>query len=178
MPSEDLETLEKAKQENERLKEAQKSLIEGIQLLNKQLEEEVANKQVAIEQNSVTGGIKVTLQQAILFSSSSFEIDQEGADDILRRVVSGLDKKHTMINIVGHTDNLPVAKKWRSKFSDNWDLSSRRAGEVARFLIWGAGYPKKNITVIGRADVEPAASNATEKGRAKNRRIEILIEKK
>ena len=166
---------EQQEKENKKLKEAQKSLIEGIQLLNKQLEKEVAKKQVSIEENQTTGGIKVTLQEAILFPSNTYEIDQEGAADILRKLSSGLDKNNTNIQIVGHTDNLPITKKWRDKFSDNWDLSARRAGEVARFLIWGAGYPKEKITVIGRSDVEPVASNKTEEGRSKNRRIEILI---
>ena len=168
---------EQQEKENKKLKEAQKSLIEGIQLLNKQLEKEVAKKQVSIEENKTTGGIKVTLQEAILFPSNTYEIDQEGAADILRKLSSGLDKNNTNIQIVGHTDNLPITKKWRDKFSDNWDLSARRAGEVARFLIWGTGYPKEKITVIGRADVEPVGSNNTEEGRAKNRRIEILISK-
>ena len=75
----------------------------------------------------------------------------------------------------GSSDNVPVSKKWRSQFSDNWDLSSRRAGEVARYLIWGTGFPRENITVSGRADVEPVASNNTKEGQAQNRRIEIFI---
>lgn len=174
------EQADKAEQlqlENAQLKQNQDSLIQAVSQLNEQLEQEIGNKQVSVVQNGKTGEIKVTLQQAILFPSNSYEIDQEGAADILRKVVSSLN--HTgnkvKLNIVGHTDNLPIAKKWRSKFSDNWDLSARRAGEVARFLIWGAGFPRENITITGRAEVEPVDTNKTEKGRAKNRRIEIFI---
>ncbi len=165
--------------ENEKLKQSKASLQQSVAELNKQLEQEVTAKQVLIEQNEQTGVIKVTLQQDILFSSGSFKIDQEGAADILKKVIESIDNNdgQVMLRIVGHTDNLPVAKKWRKQFSDNWDLSARRAGEVARYLTWGLGFPRENITVAGRADVEPVASNDTPEGRAKNRRIELFIEK-
>jgi chemotaxis protein MotB len=162
--------------ENLRLKEEQDSLKESLTELNSQLAQEVADKQVLIEQNAQTGTIKVTMQQDILFPSASFEIDQQGAVDMLRKVVGSLDGENTL-RIVGHTDNLPVSKKWRDKFSDNWDLSARRAGEVARFLIWGAGFPAEKIEVVGKAAVEPVADNTTEEGRALNRRIELFIQK-
>jgi chemotaxis protein MotB len=170
---------EQLQAENEKLKQSRASLQQSVNELNKQLEQEVKAKQVLIEQNEKTGAIKVTLQQDILFSSGSYKIDQAGAADILKKVVESIDNKDgkTMLRIVGHTDNLPVAKKWRKQFSDNWDLSARRAGEVARYLTWGLGFPKENITVAGRADVEPVASNDTPEGRAKNRRIELFIEK-
>ncbi len=165
--------------ENEKLKQSKASLQQSVAELNKQLEQEITAKQVLIEQNEQTGAIKVTMQQDILFSSGSYKIDQEGAADILKKVVESIDNNdgQVMLRIVGHTDNLPVAKKWRKQFSDNWDLSARRAGEVARYLTWGLGFPRENITVAGRADVEPVASNDTPEGRAKNRRIELFIEK-
>jgi len=163
-------------QENATLKQEQKSLQQSITELNSQLEQEVNDKQILIEQNAQTGTIKVTLQQDILFPSGSYHIDQEGAVDLLRKVVESLDGQNNL-RIVGHSDNLPVSKKWRDKFSDNWDLSARRAGEVARFLIWGAGFPAESIEVVSRSDVEPIASNDTKEGRALNRRIELFIQK-
>ncbi len=163
-------------QENAQLKRERKSLSKSIHELESQLEQEIADKQILIEQNEQTGIIKVTMQQDILFPSGSFEIDQEGAADMLRKVVASLDGKNKL-RVVGHTDNLPVSRNMRDKFSDNWDLSARRAGEVARFLIWGTGFPAERIEVIGKAAVEPIADNSTEEGRALNRRIELFIEK-
>jgi len=165
------------KSENTQLKLEQGTLVQAVDQLNEQLEQEIADKQVLIEQNTKTGGVKVTLQQEILFSSGSYEIDQQGAANILKKVVESITNSGNTPNlqIVGHSDNLPVSKKWRKQFSDNWDLSSRRAGEVARYLTWGLGFPRENITVAGRADVEPVASNETKEGRARNRRIELLI---
>ena len=163
-------------QENAQLKQERESLSKSVYELESQLEQEIADKQILIEQNAQTGIIKVTMQQDILFPSGSFEIDQEGAASMLRKVVASLDGNNKL-RIVGHTDNLPVSRDLRDKFSDNWDLSARRAGEVARFLIWGTGFPAENIEVVGRAHVEPVASNDTPEGRAKNRRIELFIEK-
>ncbi len=162
--------------ENARLKEEQASLRESVAELHTQLEQEIADKQILIEQNAQTGTIKVTMQQDILFPSGSYKIDQEGAADILKKIVSSLDGENTL-RIVGHSDNLPVSKKWHDKFSDNWDLSARRAAEVARFLIWGAGFPASRIEVVGKAATEPVAENSTEEGRALNRRIELFIQK-
>ena len=170
---------EQLQAENDSLKKDRDSLMKSVNTLNQQLEQEITAKQVLIEQNEQTGVIKVTLQQDILFSSGSFKIDQTGAADILKKVIESIDNNDgkIMLRIVGHTDNLPVAKKWRKQFSDNWDLSARRAGEVARYITWGLGFPRESITVAGRADVEPVASNDTAEDRAKNRRIELFIEK-
>ncbi|HIP07390.1 MAG TPA: hypothetical protein EYG66_05965 [Mariprofundaceae bacterium] len=168
--------VDQLEQENSLLKQERESLAQSINQLNTQLEQEITEKQVLIEQNAQTGTIKITMQQNILFPSGSFEIDQEGAAEMLRKVISSLDGENKL-RIVGHTDSLPVAKKWRSKFSDNWDLSARRAGEVARFLIWGAGFSPENIEVVGRAHMEPIANNATEEGRSLNRRIDLFIKK-
>lgn len=180
---EDLQVLQdKAKQaealqkENTQLKQERASLLQSVKQLNQQLEQEIIDKQVLIEQNAQTGTIKVTMQQDILFPSGSYRIDQAGAADLLNRVAESLDGNN-ILSIVGHTDNLPVSEKWRGQFSDNWDLSARRAGEVARYFIWGTGFPSENIEVVGHASIEPVASNDTAEGRALNRRIELFIKK-
>lgn len=135
---------------------------------------ELLSQQTLVEQN--VDDLKVTMQQEVLFNPSSFKISKEGRK-ILKQVVNvlaGLDE-NKRINIVGHTDNMPVHKKWRQQFMDNWDLSARRAAEVARFFIWGYGIAPERISVTGRAHVQPVASNDTKEGRAKNRRIELFI---
>ncbi len=167
---------ESLQKENAKLKQERASLLQSVTQLNQQLEQEILDKQVLIEQNEQTGTIKVTMQQDILFPSGSYRIDQVGAADLLKRIAESLDGNN-ILSIVGHTDNLPVSEKWRGQFSDNWDLSARRAGEVARYLIWGAGFPPENIEVVGHANIEPVASNDTPEGRALNRRIELFIKK-
>jgi len=167
---------EQLQAENTKLKQEQTSLMQTVSQLNNQLEQEIENKNIIIEQNKETGIIKVTLQQDVLFPSGSYKLNRVKANAILKKVASSLDGVNKL-RIVGHTDNMPVSKKWREQFTDNWDLSARRAGEVARYFIWGFGFPAENIEVVGRAHVNPVASNDDAKGRALNRRIELFITK-
>lgn len=153
------------------------ALQQTISELNLRLAEEISEKQVLIEQ-SAQGDVRVTLQQSILFDSASFEIDAQGYAVLQKVADSMLNLSHDQnILIIGHTDNMPVSKKWRDMFTDNWDLSARRAGQVARHLIWGQGFAPATISVVGKAHTQPIASNDTEEGRAQNRRIEIFIKK-
>lgn len=79
------------------------------------------------------------------------------------------------ITISGHTDNVPVQRS--NPFASNQGLSEARAETVAKALE-AAGIPADIITAEGRADTDPVADNSTREGRAKNRRIEIRIEKR
>jgi chemotaxis protein MotB len=74
------------------------------------------------------------------------------------------------VNARGHTDNVPPDQT--SPYKDNWELSTARAVSVAKELIKNAIDPKK-ITASGKAEFDPITSNATEEGRAKNRRVEL-----
>ena len=74
--------------------------------------------------------------------------------------------------IEGHTDNVPYGGK--GAVEDNWDLSTKRATAVARILTANNVSPKQ-ITAAGRSKFLPVASNATISGKAKNRRIEIIL---
>jgi len=75
------------------------------------------------------------------------------------------------IDIVGHTDADPIKK---SKWKDNWELSTQRALSVVRYLI-KRGIPEDRIRASGCGAARPIASNATVSGKAKNRRVEIVV---
>ncbi len=126
----------------------------------------------------VIDAVKVALPQAVLFASGSAQISPAG-ERVLAKVAKGLRAapKSSLIRIVGHSDSRPVAGKLRNHFTDNWVLSAARAAAVARVFIWGENINKSRIRVEGVADVEPVADGATAAGRAKNRRIEIFVEK-
>ena len=80
------------------------------------------------------------------------------------------------IVVYGYTDNKPVGKELKKKgIVDNLDLSSKRANEVVRYLI-ARGINPNIISAKGRGDTHPVAANTTLKGRAQNRRIEVVIE--
>ncbi|HID79533.1 MAG TPA: flagellar motor protein MotB [Aquificales bacterium] len=91
---------------------------------------------------------------------------------LLKRVCDLLKRLHVPIRIEGHTDSKPIYRY--PKIVDNWDLSLLRAIYVAKYFIkWG--FPEDKISVGGYADTEPIAPNNTPEGRAKNRRIDIVI---
>ncbi len=91
---------------------------------------------------------------------------------LLKEVCKILKARNLDLRIEGHTDNRPIYKY--PLIVDNWDLSLLRAITIVQyFLRWG--YPKNKLSAAGYADTHPIASNKTPQGRAKNRRIEIVI---
>ena len=76
------------------------------------------------------------------------------------------------IDIVGYTDNTPIHS---SKFANNWELSAYRALNILRYFIH-CGYDKKLLSAEGRGEYDPIAPNDTPQNRAKNRRVEFVID--
>jgi type VI secretion system protein ImpK len=79
------------------------------------------------------------------------------------------------VSVVGHTDSNPVSAS--NPFASNEGLSRARAETIARILV-ASGAPADRVRAEGRAAAEPVATNATREGRALNRRVEILVEKR
>jgi chemotaxis protein MotB len=79
------------------------------------------------------------------------------------------------IQVSGHTDSNPISDKLTQQFPTNWELSVARAVNVVRFLQEKANVPPKNLTATGYGQYHPIASNKSNAGRARNRRIEILL---
>jgi chemotaxis protein MotB len=79
------------------------------------------------------------------------------------------------IQVSGHTDDSPIADKLKDTFPTNWELSVSRAVNVVRFLTESAKVPSKRLVAAGYGEFHPIATNANPTGRARNRRIEILL---
>ncbi len=79
------------------------------------------------------------------------------------------------VRIVGHTDNVPLGRIWRKKYRNNQGLSLARAGAVRDYFVVVEGLPAERFEVQGKGASEPLAPNTTEAGRARNRRVEILL---
>ncbi len=111
------------------------------------------------------------LTDNLLFASGSATL-QPGADNLLAEVAQllNLDSSHP-ITVEGHTDNQPISN---AQFPSNWELSTTRATNVVRFLI-SQGVNRYRLGAVGYADLHPIASNATAAGRARNRRVEIVL---
>ena len=82
--------------------------------------------------------------------------------------------ENKVIRVVGHTDNVQIAKSLQKTFPTNWELSVARATTVVRFLQ-EVGISPDSLIASGRGEYEPLASNDTEEGRKQNRRIEIIL---
>ena len=113
----------------------------------------------------------VELPEGILFDSGRDEIKDDGEATLTE--VAGVLKEieNRQFQIAGHTDNVPLRRR---RGRTNWELSSQRAVNVARFLI-AQGVPANRISAAGYADTQPVASNETDEGRQQNRRIEIVL---
>ena len=109
----------------------------------------------------------VTMPQDILFEVDSAVVDPALQSDL--RVLAGslLDFPDSNVLIFGHTDSTGPAEY-------NRDLSERRAGSVARVMV-RSGVSPSRISTVGLGESDPIASNATARGRAQNRRVEIVI---
>ena len=118
------------------------------------------------------GTITVTLPNAILFDSGKATLKKATSTE-LDHIRSVLQAKYSgkQVDVVGHTDSDPIKK---SKWKDNWELSAQRALTVARYLI-EHGIPNDNIRAVGCGESRPIASNATDSGKKKNRRVEIVV---
>jgi len=140
--------------------------------LRQQFEQELQQKQITISslKDRMTV-INVTAE--ILFGSGSARLKPKGKK-VLKLIAQNLNK-HTdrMVSIEGHTDNIPVVRY--SPYPTNWELSSARAASAARYLEDEAGVAAGRMQVVGHGEHRPVASNATARGRAINRRIEIVL---
>lgn len=91
---------------------------------------------------------------------------------VLARIRERLAATTGQIEVAGHTDNQPIETE---RFRSNWELSSARAVSVAHELMQGGSIPPGRLVVSGHADTMPLASNDREEGRARNRRVEIVV---
>lgn len=115
-------------------------------------------------------GVVITFPDALLFSSGSAELKPE-AYDALTRIAEKLKEIPGKVAIEGHTDNVPISS---SIYKSNWELSAARASSVLHFLLQKGLNPDR-FMIAGYGEYRPVASNDTEEGRAKNRRVELII---
>ena len=176
--------------ESDRLAELQSKLSERSARVD-QLENLIAAKEAAMQQlkdavsaalqgfegkgltvERKNGKVYVSMENKLLFSSGSWAVNSEGQRAVNN--LAGVLKQNPDIDVLieGHTDNVPYGGK--GVLIDNWDLSTKRATAIVRILI-NNNVPEKQVTAAGRGEFMPVASNASSTGKAKNRRIEIIL---
>jgi chemotaxis protein MotB len=118
--------------------------------------------------------LTVDVAEQLFFDSGKATLKDSGKA-VLKEVAAAMKGyEDKAIRVVGHTDNVPIAKAWREVFPSNWELSAARATTVVRFLQ-EAGIEPERLIATGRAEYAPVAPNDSEDGRQKNRRIEITL---
>ncbi len=137
------------------------------------LEDEIHRGEVTI--NTLKNKLTVNLVQEILFDSGSADLSPSGEQVIAQvgEILKDVDDKN--IRIEGHTDNYKISKRLQQKFPSNWELSAARSANVVRFLQQKVGIPGKKLILCAYGPFRPVATNSTEQGRAKNRRIQIVL---
>lgn len=115
--------------------------------------------------------VRLASQGSFVSGSSNL---QPGFAGLLTRVGNSLSVTSGKVRVEGHTDNIPVA--FSERFNSNWDLSAARSASVADFFADNSELDQSAITVAGFADTRPIESNNTAAGRARNRRIEVIVD--
>jgi len=118
----------------------------------------------------VDEGVSLEVRDNILFAPGSADLTSEGRT-VLDGLVEVLKGHRGIVSIEGHSDNVPIASE---RYPSNWELSSGRASGVARYLI-DKGLSPDQLRAVGYADTRPLAANDTPEGRARNRRVTIVI---
>jgi chemotaxis protein MotB len=141
--------------------------------MENQMRSTLESKDVTISE--LRGSLTVNILDRVLFASGEAELKPEG-EQVLAQLASVLTQ-HTnrQIYVIGHTDNVPIRGSLFGKFSSNWELSTARATAAVRYLTEKAGVNPEMLAAVGYGEYHPIASNATPEGRAKNRRIAIVI---
>ena len=145
------------------------------------LDRHIIKMQDVLFEDISKGRLEIMLKDDVLLvrldSQDSFDSGKARLKPVAKIFLDKLGKilntSSARIRIEGHTDDMPVM--FSESFVSNWDLSTARASSVAAFFIMGSGISQSRVVVAGFSDSKPLESNATKEGRAKNRRIEIIV---
>ena len=135
------------------------------------LQSELDSGKVRIEQ--LANGIRLELADEILFASGSARLDDHGRE-ILAKVAAQVTGLSHSVQVVGHTDDLPIRSTLQQRYPSNWELGGARAASVVR-LLNEEGVEGRRLNAISYGEFDPATANDSEAGRERNRRIEIRL---
>jgi len=130
-------------------------------------------KGLTVEQRN--GKVYVSMENKLLFGTGSWAVGTEGKTAVVAvgKVLS--DNPEISVLIEGHTDDDKILGNIGGGIENNWDLSTKRATAIVNILAENKGINKQNLTAAGRGEFAPLMSNDTQEGKAKNRRIEIIL---
>ncbi len=128
-------------------------------------------KGLTVEQRD--GKVYISMENKLLFSSGSWAVGEEGRTAVNQLGNVLATNPDIAVLIEGHTDNVPYTGN--GQLSGNWDLSTKRATAIVNILRENQSINPENLTAAGRGEYAPIASNESSAGKAKNRRIEVIL---
>jgi chemotaxis protein MotB len=128
-------------------------------------------KGLTVEQRN--GKVYVSMENKLLFKSGSWSVGSDGRKAIVQLGKVLGENPDIAVLIEGHTDNVPFSNG--GQISGNWDLSTKRATSIIEILSENDAINLENLTAAGRSEYAPIATNETTEGKAKNRRIEVVL---
>lgn len=139
------------------------------QRLESEMRAALQSRDIAISE--LQGKLTVNILDRILFDSGEATLKAEGMHvlDQVAKVLARFESRQ--VQVFGHTDNVPI----RLRFPSNWELSTARAVSAVRYLTEKAGVDPRRLSAVGCGEFQPIADNATSEGRAKNRRIALVV---
>ncbi len=173
--------LESIKQELEnkisRIEELENLIAEKENAMNS-LKETISNALLNFQGKGLTvelrnGKVYVSLENKLLFNSGSWTVGTQGVEAITKLAAVLADNDDIDILIEGHTDNVPY--NGNNFLKNNWDLSTKRATAIVELFEKNTDIDLRKLTAAGKGEHSPITSNDTPEGRAKNRRIEIVL---
>ncbi|WP_026703740.1 OmpA/MotB family protein [Flavobacterium soli] len=129
-------------------------------------------KGLTVEQKN--GKVYVSMENKLLFQTGSWAVGSEGKKAVTELGKVLADNPDISVLIEGHTDNDKFAGAM-GQIENNWDLSTKRATAIVGILAENKAINKQNLTAAGRGEYSPLAANDSAEGKAKNRRIEIIL---
>ena len=116
-------------------------------------------------------GLVITLNQTAFFGSGSAEFDPS-MYPTLGKIAAAIAQMDNPVRLEGHTDSRPIHN---DRFQNNWELSAARSIAVLELLATRFGIAPARLAVAGYADMAPVSTNDNEEGRARNRRVDIVV---
>ena len=148
---------------------ALQELVPSLKFLSSEFQQEIEDGKLEVQLEP--RGLVVSMREATFFPAASDKVNAE-AWPILEKVAESVNQLPNPIRFEGHTDSKPIRSK---RFRSNWELSTARGIAMMEILTRTFAVDRSRCAVSGFADTIPVADNDTDEGRARNRRVDVII---
>lgn len=176
LESENVKNVETGEKAQSPLENTGKTILEGkdgildSQAVMEQIKKDI-NVDTSIKVLKSDRGVVIRLNDTMLFDPGSAIIKSDSMAT-LQKIADSLEKFQNPIVIEGHTDSMPIRNE---KYPSNWELSTARATNIIKYLTEAKKLPPKRLSAVGYGEYMPIGENNTPLGRAKNRRVDIIV---